>query len=86
MDWLWAGNGRFYDYEVDTALEAWGQALVLDPELCLAFANRAYALRLVGRRELAHLDAKRALECAPENVEYRAAVELLTKLSGARAQ
>ena len=86
MDWLWAGNGRFYDYEVESALEAWEQALSLDPQLCLAFANRAYALRLVGRRELARVDANRALECDPGNVDYKTAAELLTKLSNASGQ
>lgn len=86
MDWLWAGNGRFYDYEVESALEAWEQALSMDPQLCLAFANRAYALRLVGRRELARVDANRALECDPRNVDYKTAAELLTKLSNASGQ
>jgi len=86
MDWLWAGNGRFYDYEVESAIEAWDQALSLDPELCLAFANRAHALRLVGRRDEALLDAERALTCDPDDIEYKEMVTLLTLLLGKNAQ
>jgi len=86
MDWLWAGNGRFYDYEVEEAIEAWDRALSLEPELCLAFANRAHALRLVGRRAEALLDANRALSCAPDNTEYQQMVALLTSLLEGAAQ
>ncbi len=86
MDWLWAGNGRFYDYEVESAIEAWDQALSQDPELCLAFANRAHGLRLVGRRDEALLDAERALTCDPNNIEYQKMVALLTQLLDGTAQ
>jgi len=86
MDWLWAGNGRFYDYEIKGALLAWEQALVIDPGLCLAYANRAHAMRLLGQREAALEDAKKALGCAPENEEFAAAAGLLERLLPAAAQ
>jgi len=81
MDWLWAGNGRFYGYEVQRALQAWGQALELDPGLCLAWANQSHALRLIGDRAGALEAAEKALDCEPDNVEYQAARTLLKTLT-----
>jgi len=86
LDWLWAGNGRFYDYEVDSALTAWEKAEALDPSLCLVYANRAHALRLVARREASLVAAKKALACDPDNSEFGAAAALLERLLGAEAQ
>ena len=80
MDWLWAGNARFYDYDVGGALEAWHRAWALDPGLCLAHANAAHALRLVGARAEALSQAKRAVRCDPTNEEYVAARDLLVRL------
>ena len=79
-DWLWAGNGRFYDYEVEAALDAFDRAAALQPNLCLAFANKGYALRLVGRRAVALASASRALQCEPDNLEYQEAAALLSRL------
>ncbi len=86
MDWLWAGNGRFYDYEVESALAAWEKALKLDPKLCLALANRSHALRLVGRRQAALLDAEKAVSCEPGNAEYQSAEKLLKQLTSGAPQ
>ncbi len=80
MDWLWAGNSRFYGYEVDEALEAWSRAREVDPTLCLAWANEAYALRSVGDREAAREAATAAVECDPTNEEYAAESALLARL------
>jgi len=80
MDWLWAGNSRFYGYEVDEALQAWAEARRLDPALCLAWANEAYALRSIGARERATQAAKQATSCDPSNAEYAAESALLKRL------
>ena len=82
MDWLWAGNSRFYDYEVDGALEAWKQTRRLDPTLCLAWANEAYALRSLGDRDAALRAATDAVDCDPENAEYAAEKALLRRIKG----
>jgi len=81
-DWLWAGNGRFYGYEVEAALEAWKKSLSLAPKLCVAWANRAYALRLAGGRDAALRAAQKAVTCAPENLEYAQHLALLERLVG----
>jgi tetratricopeptide (TPR) repeat protein len=86
MDWLWAGNGRFYDYQVDAALQAWEKAEALDPSLCLVYANRAHALRLVARRGASLVAARAALTCDPDNSEFVAAAALLERLLEAEAQ
>ena len=80
MDWLWAGNARFYDYDVGGALDAWHRAWALDPGLCLAHANSAHALRLVGARKEALRQAEQAVRCEPGNAEYVAARDLLLRL------
>jgi tetratricopeptide (TPR) repeat protein len=80
MSWLWAGNGRFYDYDVPGALDAWERATELDPALCLAHANRAHALRLLGLRAAAREAAAGATRCEPGNSEYREMAELLARL------
>ncbi len=79
-DWLWVGNARFYDYDVGGALEAWHTAAALEPTLCLAHANSAHALRLVGARREALAAAKLAVRCDPANAEYLASKELLERL------
>lgn len=81
MDWLWAGNARFYGYDVEGALDAWQQALRLDPGLCLADANMAHALRLVGARAQALGLAEHAVLCDPANAEYAAERDLLRRLA-----
>ncbi len=86
MDWLWAGNGRFFDYELPAALQAWEQALTIDPGLCLAFANKSWALRMVGRRVEALRYARAALSCAPDNLEYQDFVALLEAWLAPRPQ
>jgi tetratricopeptide (TPR) repeat protein len=80
MHWLWAGNARFYGYDVGGALEAWHRAWAMDPGLCLAHANSAHALRLVGARAEALEQAKLAVRCAPDNAEYVAERDLLLRL------
>ncbi|HCP44842.1 MAG TPA: hypothetical protein DIU15_02260, partial [Deltaproteobacteria bacterium] len=70
MDWLWAGNGRFYGYEVQTALQAWSRAIELEPTLCLAWANKSHALRLVGDRAGGLKAAEKAQACEPDNKEF----------------
>ena len=81
QDWLWAGNGRFYSYDIEDALEAWKTSLRLDPGLCLAWANRSYALRLVGGRADALVAARKACACAPDNAEYAEMLALLERLT-----
>ena len=81
MDWLWAGNGRYYDYRAGDALKAWDRALELDPSLCLAWANRAYGLRQIGARDEALRSAEKAVACDRDNEEYRAERDLLLRLS-----
>jgi tetratricopeptide (TPR) repeat protein len=80
MDWLWAGNAAFYDYRLDAALEAWERALRLDMDFCLAYANTAHALRLVGARAQALGAAENAVECDPTDVLFRAERDLLRVL------
>jgi len=80
MDWLWAGNARFYDYRVDEAVTAWARALERDPSLCLAQANTAYALRLVGRRSAALQAAEAAVRCDPKAADFIAERDLLVRL------
>jgi lysophospholipase L1-like esterase len=80
-DWLWAGNHRFYDYRVGAALAAWDRALELDPELCLAQANAAYALRSIGRRSAALESAEAAVLCDPQAAGFRAERDLLIRLT-----
>ena len=84
-DWLWAGNGRLLDYEIDRAFSAWNQAATLDPTLCLAQANAAQALLWLGQRKAAGNRAKRALACEPDNPDFRAMDGLLTRLASATA-
>jgi tetratricopeptide (TPR) repeat protein len=79
-DWLWVGNYRFYDYRIGPALAAWTRALELDPGLCLAHANAAYALRSIGRRDSALRSASAAVECDPEATDLRAERDLLLRL------
>ena len=62
------------------ALEAWHTAAALEPTLCLAHANSAHALRLVGARREALAAAKLAVRCDPANAEYLASKELLERL------
>jgi tetratricopeptide (TPR) repeat protein len=81
VDALWAGNARYYDYDVDGALAEWDRALRLDPALCLAHANRAHALRTVGLRDQALADARKAADCDPENEEFAAERDLLAALA-----
>jgi tetratricopeptide (TPR) repeat protein len=81
-DWLWAGNGRFYSYEIEDALLAWKRSLALDPQLCVAWANRAYGLRLAGGRDAALRAARKAVACSPENREYAQSLALLERLVG----
>jgi len=80
MDWLWAGNGRFYGYEVADAVDAWEQARRMDLTLCLADGNTAHALRLVGDRTGALAAARRAVQCDPSNEEFAAELALLERL------
>jgi tetratricopeptide (TPR) repeat protein len=84
MDLLWGGNAAYYGYEVDRALHYWERALGADPELCLAHANRAHALRMMGQREQALGDAEKAVLCAPNDDEYQAMRDLLAALQGAQ--
>lgn len=81
MDWLWAGNGRFYGYDLAEAVDSWDQAVFLVPTLCLAHANKAHGLRLVGDRAGAYAAAKQAVECDPASEEFRAELALLESLS-----
>ncbi|MCP4873108.1 MAG: hypothetical protein GY898_30820 [Proteobacteria bacterium] len=81
MDWLWAGNGRFYGYEIAEAVEAWDQAVRMDMTLCLAHGNKAHGLRLVGDRAGALAAAKQATECDPANAEFKAELTLLEQLA-----
>lgn len=81
LDHLWAGNARFLAYEVDEALEAWEVALEADPQLCIAHANRAYALRMLGLRSQALGDATAAAACDPDDPEFGAMKRLLTALN-----
>lgn len=80
MDWLWAGNSRFYGYEVDEAQAAWATARALDPTLCLAWANEAYALRSVGDRKAGLRAANEAVRCAPDDPEFAREQALLETL------
>ena len=68
------------------ALQAWEQALTIDPGLCLAFANKSWALRMVGRRVEALRYARAALSCAPDNLEYQDFVALLEAWLAPRPQ
>ena len=79
--WLWTGNYRFYDYRVDEALDAWKSALQLDPSLCVAAANMAYALRMVGRRQAALAGAEVAVRCDPVDEDFTAERDLLRRLT-----
>lgn len=79
-DWLWAGNYRFYDYRVGPALAAWTRALELEPGLCMAHANAAYALRSIGQRDSALKSASVAVECDPEATDFREERDLLLRL------
>ena len=81
MDWLWLGNYRFYDYRIGPALAAWTRARELDPRLCLAHANAAYAQRSVGRRAAALKSASAAVECDPEATDFKAERDLLIRLN-----
>ena len=81
MDLLWAGNARFYDYKVDAALRLWDEAIRRDPTLCLAHANRAHALRMMGLRDQALADASAAVVCEPANEEFGAMRDLLVALT-----
>jgi tetratricopeptide (TPR) repeat protein len=81
MDWLWAGNSRFYGYEVDGAMEAWKRARRLDPGLCLAWANEAYALHSLGDRPAALRAIAEAVTCDPENQEFSSQKALLRRLA-----
>ena len=83
QDWLVLGNYRFYDYRVEEALEAWRQALSLDQTLCLARANAAYALRMVGARDKALLEAEAAVSCEPGREDFEAERDLLRRLTAA---
>jgi tetratricopeptide (TPR) repeat protein len=77
MDWLWAGNGHFYAYEIEAAVDAWRQAQRLDLTLCLAHGNMAHGLRLVGDRAGARKAAAKAVACDPSNEEFGAELALL---------
>ncbi len=81
LDLLWAGNAQFYDYKVDDALDRWDEALRRDPTLCLAHANRAHALRMLGLRDQGLADATAATDCDPEDPEYAAMKSLLVALT-----
>lgn len=80
-DQLWAGNARYLDYDVDRALDAWDRAARLDPTLCVAHANRAHALRMLGLRDQALADARAAVSCDPEDDEFGAMRDLLAALT-----
>lgn len=80
LDLLWAGNAAYYDYNVDGALEYWDRAARTDPTLCLAHANRSYALKSIGLRDQALADANAAVACEPTNDEFVALRDLLAAL------
>ncbi len=80
MHWLWLGNALFYDYDLAGALAAFKKSLSIDPGLCVAWANSAYALRSAGAREAALRPASRARDCAPTVPEFGAQHELLERL------
>jgi lysophospholipase L1-like esterase len=81
QDWLWAGNARFYAYDIEAALQAWQTSALLDPSLCLAWANRSYALRAAGGRADALRAARKAVACAPDNPEFSQMLALLERLT-----
>jgi len=81
QDWLWAGNARFFAYDIEAALQAWQTSVKLDPTLCLAWANRSYALRVAGGRADALRAARKAVACAPDNSEYEQMLALLERLA-----
>ncbi len=81
LDHLWAGNARFYDYDVPGAIEAFDRAARLDLTLCLAHANKAHALRLVGDRAGALAAAREAVACDGTNEEFARELALLQALS-----
>lgn len=83
QDWLVLGNYRFYGYQVEEALAAWREAWSLDQTLCLSRANAAYALRMVGAREKALVEAEVAVSCAPEREDFEAERDLLRRLTAA---
>ncbi|MBJ95438.1 MAG: hypothetical protein CMP23_13325 [Rickettsiales bacterium] len=76
-DWLTLGNARFYRYDLEAALESYERALQLESGLCVALANRAYALRLAGAIEAGKAAIDRAVSCAPGNAEFLAEQRLL---------
>ena len=51
------------------------------PTLCLAHANRAHALRLIGMRDQALADANAAVACDPEDAAFAAIRDLLAALT-----
>ena len=86
LDWVWVGNSRYYDYRPRAALDAWKTALKADPTFCLAWANRAYALRQLGARGAALDAAEKATACDPNDREFRAERDLLQRLVGDAAR
>lgn len=62
------GNGHAREGRMAEALRCHEEALALDPQLALAWANKAFALAGLGRQEESLLAAQRAVELDPKLV------------------
>ncbi|GMH36346.1 hypothetical protein BSKO_04214 [Bryopsis sp. KO-2023] len=81
------GNVAFKAGKYESALEHYSQAISHDPDMCLAFNNRAMAYLRLNKFVEGEADASRALELEPQNVKamFRRGVarEALGKIPGA---
>ena len=82
-DLVRVGNARYADSEVGGALDAWEQAWRRDPQLCVAAANSAQALALLGAVEPARAWLDRARGCGSPRQEL-VWVERRLQISGGR--